>query len=272
MSAKISPLFWNRYVDGTFTMFHNKDSANEFLYYLNSCHSNINSIAIPFLDILVTRNQSNTFMTSIYRKKTFTGLYTKWDSFTPRKYKINLIRSLTYRYYRLCSSGSLLQSALNDLRKLLLQNGYPQGIINYHINDVLNKNRQRHHSKCNPVCTVPKKDIVIILPYFGLQSNQVAKGLKSCVYKLYSCVNLKIVFQNTRRIKSLFPYKDRLIVHNNPELFTEQIAGIVMVFTSVKLNDGFMIEKPNILRLSLKMTILQPLLTASRPSGIILIF
>ena len=27
MNAKISPLFWNRYVDGTFTMFHNKDSA-----------------------------------------------------------------------------------------------------------------------------------------------------------------------------------------------------------------------------------------------------
>ena len=35
-------------------------------------------------------------------------------------------------YYRLCSSGSLLQSALHDLRKLLLQNGYPQGIFNYH--------------------------------------------------------------------------------------------------------------------------------------------
>ena len=31
--------------------------------------------------ILVIKN--NTFMTSIYRKKTFTGFYTKWDSFTP---------------------------------------------------------------------------------------------------------------------------------------------------------------------------------------------
>ena len=162
-NAKISPSFWNRYVDDTFTMFHNQDSANEFLHYLNGCHSNIKftiefeqNNAIPFLDILITRNQNSTFMTSIYRKKTFTGLYTKWDSFTPRKYKINLIRSLTYRYNRLCSSGSLLQSALHDLRKLLLQNGYPQGIINYHINDVLNKNR---HQQSNPVSTVPKKDI-----------------------------------------------------------------------------------------------------------------
>ena len=39
---------------------------------------------------------------------------------------------------------------------------------------------------------------------------QVAKRLKSCVYKFYSCVNLKIVFQSTRCIKSFFPYKDRI--------------------------------------------------------------
>ena len=72
---------------------------------------------------------------------------------------------------------------------------------------VLNKNRQQHN---NPVSTVPKKDIIILLPYLGLQSNQVAKRLKSCVYKFYSCVNLKIVFQSTRCIKSFFPYKDRI--------------------------------------------------------------
>ena len=71
------------------------------------------------------------------RRLTFTGLYTKWDSFTPRKYKINLIRTLTYRCYRICSSSLLLQSALDELRKLLLQNGYPQGIITFHINDII---------------------------------------------------------------------------------------------------------------------------------------
>ena len=93
---------------------------------------------------IVTHNQNNTFMTSIYRKKIFTGLYTRWNSFPPRKYRINPIRSLTYRYYRLCLSGSLPQSALKDLRKLPLQNGYPQSIINCHINNVLNENRHQH--------------------------------------------------------------------------------------------------------------------------------
>ena len=108
------------------------------------------------------------------------------------------------RYYRLCSSGSLLQSALIDPRKLS-QSGNPQGIINHHIIDVLNKNR---HQRNNPVSTVPKKNIVILLPYLGLQSNQVAKRLKSCVHKFYSYVNLEIIFQSTRCIKSLIPYKE----------------------------------------------------------------
>ena len=122
------------------------------------------SAAIPGVDPRDIRGNSMGFADFF-----FTGLYTKWDSFTPRKYKINLIRSLTYRYNRLCSSGSLLQSALHDLRKLLLQNGYPQGIINYHINDVLNRSR---HQQSNPVSTVPKKDIIILLPYLGRFTKQ----------------------------------------------------------------------------------------------------
>ena len=176
-----------------------------FLQYLNRRHDSIKftiefeqDSEISFLDILVKRCPNNTFVTSIYRKKTFTGLYTKWDSFTPRKYKINLIRTLTYRCYRICSSASLVQSAPGDLRKLLLQNGYPQGIITYNINDVLNKNRNKPRS---PVSTVPKKDIIILLPYLGVQSNQISQRLKSCVYNFYSFVKLKIICKNNCRIK-----------------------------------------------------------------------
>ena len=133
---------------------------------------------IPLLDILVKRCPKNTFTTSVYRKKTFTGLYTKWDLFTPRKYKINLIRTLTYRCFRICSTASWLKSAVEDLKRLLLQNGYPQGIITFNINDVLNKNRNKPN---DPVATVPQNDVIILLPYLGLHSNHVTKRLKSCV-------------------------------------------------------------------------------------------
>ena len=50
----------------------------------------------------------------------------------------------------------------------------------------------------------------ILLPYLGLRSNQKSKRLKSCIYQFYSCLNLKIIFQNTCCIKTFFPCKDRL--------------------------------------------------------------
>ena len=56
--GQIRPSLWCRYVDDTFTMFENKDTANEFLRYLNSrCESIKFAIdfeqdnEIPFEDI-----------------------------------------------------------------------------------------------------------------------------------------------------------------------------------------------------------------------------
>ena len=111
------PTIWFRYVDDTFTLFKNKNDALSFLHYLNGRHNNIKfTMEISFLDILLKRNLDSSFSTSVYRKKTFTGLYIKWDPFTPRKYKINLVRTLAYRCIRICSSPRLLQLALNDLK------------------------------------------------------------------------------------------------------------------------------------------------------------
>ena len=88
-----------------FILFQFKNTATQFLHYLNNCHANIKftvefeeNSTIPFLDILIKRH-NHTFSTSIYRKKTFTGLYTKWNSFTPRKYKVNLISTLNFCWY-----------------------------------------------------------------------------------------------------------------------------------------------------------------------------
>ena len=183
-------------------------------------------------------------MTFMYVKKTFTGLYTKWDSFTPCKYKINLIRTLTYHCYQIFSSCSLLQSALDDLRKLLLQNGYPQGIINCHVNDVLGTKPKQ--MRC-PVRMVPKKDFIILLRYLGRQSNQISECQKSFIYQCYSWINLKIVFQNICSIKSFFPYKNRLDCSQRSKVINKAYCwNCWLEFTLVKLSDGSLIGKLNI--------------------------
>ena len=57
-------------------MFNNKNSANEFLQYLNSRHNNVeftiefeHDSEIPFFDILVKSGPNTIFMTSVYPEK-----------------------------------------------------------------------------------------------------------------------------------------------------------------------------------------------------------
>ena len=50
---------------------------------------------LPFLDVLVEKSNEG-FLTSVFRKPTFTGQYFCWDSFGPTKHKINLIETLVH--------------------------------------------------------------------------------------------------------------------------------------------------------------------------------
>ena len=74
------------------------------------------------------------------------------------------------------------------------------------LNHVLNRQKNK---PAEPITTVPKKDIFLVLPFLGSQSEVLAPRVKSCVSKFYGFVNLKVIFNNTCRVKSFFPYKDR---------------------------------------------------------------
>ena len=94
------PLFYLRYVDDTLLFFADKEHIDPFLTYLNSQPTPIsftkeeeNDAHIAFLDLNIYRHESplTTFSTSIFRKKTFTGLLTKYDSCIPHIFKFKLI-------------------------------------------------------------------------------------------------------------------------------------------------------------------------------------
>ena len=55
---------------------------------------------IPFLDVFIN-NDTHFPVTSVYRKKTFTGLLTNYFSFTSLSYKLGLIRTLVDRTYKI---------------------------------------------------------------------------------------------------------------------------------------------------------------------------
>ena len=127
-------LFFCRYVDDCFAIFSSPDHVWPFHEYLNSQHLNIsftrafeNNSTLPFLDILI--DHSNRISTSVYRKPSFTGLFTHFDSFTPISYKRGLVYTLVNHYFKIFSSHQLFHSKLLNLKKLLLNNGYPDTFL-----------------------------------------------------------------------------------------------------------------------------------------------
>ena len=96
----LKPVFYRRYIDDIFVLFSTPDHADKFREYLPSKHPNINffiekeeDYRLPFLDIKIFR-ENDKFATSVYRKKTFSGVYSNFKSFIPKTCKIGLIKSL----------------------------------------------------------------------------------------------------------------------------------------------------------------------------------
>ena len=107
------PLVYFRYADDTFAVFNNEEDCKTFFIHLNSLHPSLrftygkeSNHCLFFLDVLVERHNSE-FLTSVYRKSTFTGQYLRWNSFSPQKRKINLIGTLVHRAFMICFKSKL---------------------------------------------------------------------------------------------------------------------------------------------------------------------
>ena len=86
---------------------------------------------LPFLDVKAKRDEDK-FVTTIYRKPTFTGLYIPFDSFTPFKYKRNLMNNLCDRATQICSPSEL-EEEIDFLKETFLKNGYPSSVVKKYV-------------------------------------------------------------------------------------------------------------------------------------------
>ena len=89
---------------------------------------------LSFLDIEVSREKRK-FITTVYRKPTFSGVYTHFESFLPTIYKFGMIYTLAYRCFKICSDWSKFHGELRFLNKVFLKTGYPLSFIdNFPVN------------------------------------------------------------------------------------------------------------------------------------------
>ena len=210
--ASFKPLLYRRYVDDCFFLFRSLDHVPLFLSYLNRQHPNISFSSelekdgrLPFLDIEVTRSNGR-FSTLVYRKPTFTGLFTNFHSFVPVAYKRSLVCCLLHRIFHLCSSYENFHAQLEVVRKLFNLNGFPTHMFDKHVRHFLNNLFEPKP----PLFTVPKKIVYFCLPFSGSHSLQIRTQITRLCNAAYPHLNIRFVFRLSTRISSFFPFKDKV--------------------------------------------------------------
>ena len=213
--SDFKPVLYRRYVDDTFLLFNSRDHVQLFLTYLNSQHPNITFTfddeqdgILPFLDVKVIKGEQE-FTTSIYRKPTFTGLFSKFYSFSPKKNKENLISTLTFRAYKICSDFLSFHNEIQFLKKTLQANGYPLNFIELNIGKMLEKLHKPfdHVEVLN--FDVPKAKLYFSCIYLGDISRNVIKDLKTLIGNSYPQVNVQFIFKSHSTIGGHFCFKDK---------------------------------------------------------------
>lgn len=216
---ELGVLKWYRYVDDVFAVLNNNTNGPDILRFLNGLHPNIKFTVeheenkrIAFLDTTVVRKTSG-YHTTLYRKKTFTGVYLNWTSLTSRKYKLSLIYCLLDRIWKICSLEDDRKLEIRKLKEILKRNEYPEEIIEHEINKFL-KNRSEptneHDNVENTMTTVQRAKKYITLPYSGEEAEDFAIRLKKLVERNFPQVDMKVAFKTPNEVGKLFPFKDRV--------------------------------------------------------------
>ena len=166
---ELKPVFYRKYVDDIFVLFESAEHLSKFHAYLNTCHPNMSfsfeleiNDKLSFLGVEVSRQQGK-FVTSVYRKPTFSGVYTHFDSFLPEVYKVGMICTLAYRCIKICSDWAKFHEELNFLKEVFLKNGYPLSFTDKCFKMAINK----LVIKRSQVTTVERKTLILSLPYLG---------------------------------------------------------------------------------------------------------
>ena len=220
-SLQFWPKYYRRYVDDIFLIFESRDHVKKFFKYMNSRHPNIqftceeeSNNKISFLDISVTRINKK-LTTSLYRKKTFSGVYLNFNSFLPMDYKKDLIHTLLFRAYNICADYVTLHTEIEFLISIWQRNSFPLFFIDKCIKRFLDK----LFIKQNISGTVTKKkEVFICLDFLGKMSLENEKQLTEIFRTCQKNIKLNIVFRSSNRIRNAFRFKDQIPKYMNSKV------------------------------------------------------
>ena len=136
-----------------------------------------NKFSFPDIEVFCKQGK---FTTTIYRKPTFSGVYSNLQSFLPSVYKFGKAYTLVYRCFHICLDWTKFYTELTFLKRIFRINGYPENFINkcfkYFLHNI-------HLMKEN-VPAVEKKLLLLVLLYLRVIFLQTRTKLQQ-VFKVF---------------------------------------------------------------------------------------
>jgi len=175
-NATLTPKLWKRYVDDIFIIWpHGLHHLTSFLTYLNGIHKRIQFTmeveqerSLPFLDLLITRQDNGKLSYTIYRKPTHTNRYLNATSHHHPSQIQSVANSLILRSYRLTQPATR-QQEITQITRTLRQNGYKEQIIKKALNNLqrpqIQENRELNQQR-------------VLLPYIKGVTEKIGRILK----------------------------------------------------------------------------------------------
>ena len=139
-------------------------------------------------------------MTSVYRKPTFSRVFTNFGSFIPKSYKYNLLFTLLHWTFKLCSNFEHFHQEIDKLKTIFESNGYPKSSVSLCIKKYLAK----VFIKKKLVLKALKKELICVLPFLGKRSMQLRTCLVISTESNLNFCKLKVIFQSPCKLNSLF--------------------------------------------------------------------
>ena len=238
---QFKPLIYRRYVDDTFMIFEREEQINQFYEYLNKQHQKISftmekeeNNKLPFLDLLLEKNNENKLDISIYRKPTYTGLGTNFLSACFEEYKTNTITTFLHRAFSLTSNFQSFHIEVEFLRRFFKENGFTDNLFFKYLRRFLNNKYDNREKKQGP----EKQTIFVKFPFISRGMNTTLKReIKELLNKHLPQLTLKIAIYNNYKIKSFFKIKEQLprsLSSSTVYLFTCSKCSLEYVGSTIK--------------------------------------
>ena len=160
-----------------------QDLVDPFHEHLNSIDPHIQFTVereskgqLPFLDVLLTREENGTISTEVYRKPTHTDQYLAFDSHHPTAHKRAVVGTLMGQAETLSSSGVSRVQEEKRILDSLRRNGYPTAFIRKH---TLPQQGQRSEEQATQAS--------VTIPYIHGLSQSIRRVLSSLTIKVTFC-------------------------------------------------------------------------------------